>query len=240
MLVAAASSSPKALWYLTRGTGIVALILLTITMALGLAQVGQLVRPGLPRLLVSALHRNSSLLAVGLLCVHISTAIADSYAPIHLVDVVVPFASAYRPIWVGFGALAFDVLLVLIATSLIRQHLGVRAWKTIHWSAYACWPLAVIHGLGTGTDPRLRWVEAIYVVCTATVVAALWWRVVTTWSPSQARQRLAVVGSSVVLVVVVAAWSLAGPLRPGWAHRSESPRSLIGVAASRSSTKGLR
>ena len=77
-----------------------------------------------------------------------------------VIDAVVPLASRYRPLWLGFGALAFDLLVALIVTSVLRARLGLRAWRAVHWAAYACWPVAVLHGLGTGTDARSAWLQA--------------------------------------------------------------------------------
>ena len=107
-----------------------------------------------PRFLVAGLHRNLTLLAIAFVVVHVVTTVADGYAPIRLVDAVVPFVSAYRPIWLGLGAVAFDLLLALIVTSLLRARVGLRLWRAVHWLAYAAWPLALVHGLGTGSDSR--------------------------------------------------------------------------------------
>ena len=185
ILAASLSSNPRALWYLTRGFGLVALILLTLTMVLGLAQTVRFARPGWPRFVVSALHKNASLLAVAVLTVHILTAVLDSYAPIRVVDIFVPFVGKYRPLWLGLGALAVDLLLALVVTSLLRERLGHRAWRAVHWAAYVCWPVAVLHGLGTGSDTKLGWVLLLNVVCVAAVVAALWWR----WQRRVGRER---------------------------------------------------
>src|SRR5205823_10929361 len=112
------------------------------------------------------------------IAVHVVTTVADGFAPIGLLDAVVPFRSPYRPLWLGFGAVAFDLLLALIATSLLRARLGVRAWRAVHWLAYACWPLALVHSLGTGSDARAGWLEAIAAAAIAAVVAAVLWRAV--------------------------------------------------------------
>ncbi|MDE3206210.1 MAG: ferric reductase-like transmembrane domain-containing protein [Acidobacteriota bacterium] len=221
MLLGAAN--PKVLWYLTRGFGLVSLVLLSLTVALGVAQLARYARPGLPRFVISGLHRNASLLAVGLLAVHILTAVADPYAPIALVDAVVPFIGRYRPLWLGFGALAFDLLVTLIVTSLIRQYLGHRAWRAVHWLAYGCWPVALVHGLGTGSDARIGWVQLLYLVCTALVVAALAWRLTTRWTQAPSSYRLTAAASAAVLLLVVAVWAEQGPLRAGWARRAGTP-----------------
>jgi sulfoxide reductase heme-binding subunit YedZ len=142
----------RAEWYLTRGSGAVALMLLTLSLILGVAQIGRLASRRWPRFAVDGLHRSSSLLALVFLGVHILTAVLDTFAPISLIDAVVPFIGAYRPVWLGLGAVAFDLLLAVIATSLIRVWLGRRAWRTVHWLAYAVWPIAVLHGLGAGSE----------------------------------------------------------------------------------------
>lgn len=166
----------KELWYLSRGTGVVSLALLTLVLVLGVLTRSARPLPGLPRFVTAGLHRNASLLAVGFLAVHVSTAVVDPYAMTGLVDVVVPFHGGYRPLWVGLGTLALDLLLALTATSLLRGRLSHRAWRTVHWAAYACWPLAVLHGLGAGTDVFTSWSRAITLSCVLAVAAAVGWR----------------------------------------------------------------
>ena len=97
------------------------------------------------------------------LAVHIVTAVLDSFAPISLLDAVIPFAGSYRPLWLGLGAVAFDLLLAVDDHQPARERLGHRAWRAVHWLAYACWPLAVVHGLGTGSDVHQAWMPSIYV-----------------------------------------------------------------------------
>ena len=241
VLAASLSSNPRALWYLTRGFGLVALILLTLTMVLGLAQTVRFARPGWPRFVVSALHKNASLLAVAVLTVHILTAVLDSYAPIRVVDIFVPFVGKYRPLWLGLGALAVDLLLALVVTSLLRERLGHRAWRAVHWAAYVCWPVAVLHGLGTGSDTKLGWVLLLNVVCVAAVVAALWWRLASGWSVANASRRGVAILASIALPLAAIAWTATGPLRPGWARKAGTPAALIGshpVASSPTASAG--
>jgi hypothetical protein len=164
--VIAAAGTP-ALWYLTRGAGAVALLLLTASVVLGVVHADRRRLPGSGRLLVESLHRTISLLVLAVLAVHVATSVLDTYAPIRLLDAVVPFASAYRPLWVGLGALALDLLLALTLTSVLRGRLGFRSWRAIHWLAYACWPVAVAHGLGSGSDARSGWMLALTLGCVA-------------------------------------------------------------------------
>lgn len=151
----------SAFWYLTRGTGIVALILLTTGLALGIANVLRMRVPGAPRFVTLGIHRSVSLLAVAFVGVHVLTTVADGYVPISIASAVIPFTSGYRPFWVGLGAVAFDLLLALVITSLLRRRFGYRTWRLVHWSAYACWPVAFVHALGTGTDIGAGWMTAV-------------------------------------------------------------------------------
>lgn len=168
--------SVDALWYLARGTGVVSLVMLTVVVVLGIG--GRSGRPvfGLPRFAVVAVHRNAALLAVSLLAVHVLTLFFDPYAQLKLVDLVVPFVGAYRPAWLGLGTLALDLMLALVATSLLRHRLGLRTWRAVHWLAYLTWPMALLHGLGTGTDAGETWLRAVAATCVAAVLAAVGWR----------------------------------------------------------------
>ena len=106
-----------------------------------------------------------------------TTTVVDGFVPIGWLDVIVPFHSAYRPIWVGLGALAVDCLLAIIVTSLLRVRIGPRCGVAVHWLAYACWPIALVHGLGTGTDAPERWMQALDAVAMFTVLVVLGWRI---------------------------------------------------------------
>jgi sulfoxide reductase heme-binding subunit YedZ len=215
------------LWYLTRATGLVALVLLTASMALGLLSSVRYQRPAWPRFVTIGLHRNASLLALAFTALHIATTLADSYAPIRLQDVVIPFISAYRPLWLGLGTIALDLMLAMTVTSLLRTRMSYRSWRVVHLSAYLCWPVAVLHGLGTGSDSQVRWVLALTAACVAVIAGLIGWRLAYGW-PAHAGARL--VGAFALLLALVAggAWLSAGPLQPGWARRAGTPAYLIG------------
>ena len=169
----------SAAWYLARGTGVVSLVLLTIVVAVGVATRSGRPAFGLPRFAVTAVHRNASLLAVVLLAIHVGTLLIDPYAHLRLIDVVLPFVGNYRPLWQGLGTLALDLVIALVVTSLLRHRIGLRGWRAVHWLAYAAWPVAFLHGLGTGTDAGQLWLRGTAVLCAATVLAALAWRLST-------------------------------------------------------------
>lgn len=169
-------TSTDALWYLGRGTGIVALVLFTLTLILGIVTRSGRAGLGLSRFGLAELHKTASLTAVGLLAVHIGTLVLDPYAQLRWVDAVFPFLAAQRPLWQGIGTLAVDLLAVLVASSLLRHRIGVRAFKAVHWTAYALWPMAVLHALGTGSDAAALWFRALALACVGSVVAAVGWR----------------------------------------------------------------
>jgi methionine sulfoxide reductase heme-binding subunit len=167
------------LWYVTRATGLVSLVLLTVSVILGLLVAGRLTSERWPRFLTLGLHRNVSLLVLVFLTLHIGATVLDSYTSISLAAAFIPFASGYKPLWLSLGAIALDLLIALVVTSLVRGRLGYRAWRRLHWLAYACWPVAVAHGLGIGTDRSVTWVIALTLACVGCVGAAATWRVFT-------------------------------------------------------------
>ena len=167
------------LWYATRATGLVALLLLTVSVLLGILTAGRFASGNWPRFLTQGLHRNVSLLVLAFLALHVGTTVLDTYTSIPLTAAFVPFASAYKTAWLSLGAVAFDLLLALVATSLVRKRLGHRSWRRVHWLAYACWPVAVAHGLGIGTDRSTTWVFVLSMVCVLAVLATATWRLVT-------------------------------------------------------------
>ena len=164
-------------WYLVRGSGAVSLVLLTASLALGVAVAMRWSgRPG-TRLVVEGMHRNISLLVMLFLGIHVATSVLDSFVHITLVDSVVPFTSSYQPLWLGLGALSLDILIALIATSLLRDRIGYPVWRLIHWSAYACWPVAFLHSIAIGTDSTQWWLIAVYVATALAVVVTMGWRI---------------------------------------------------------------
>jgi sulfoxide reductase heme-binding subunit YedZ len=218
---------PSAYWWLARGTGVVSLLLLTASLLLGI--LGSLrfsAAPRWPRFAIDTLHRDISLLVIAVLVVHIITSVLDSFAPIRLVDAVIPFISSYRPIWLGLGAVAFDIMLALVVTSLLRRRLGFGTWRLVHWLAYASWPVAVLHGLGTGSDTKVWWMLALTALCVGAVLAAVLVRISRGFSDSH-ELRVPAFALSLVTAAAVVAFTLLGPLRPHWARRAGTPSTLI-------------
>jgi sulfoxide reductase heme-binding subunit YedZ len=239
MSVFAASSGGSPYWYLTRSTGGVALLLLTFAIALGVVDVRRWSTPRWPRFLVDSLHRNVSLLAMVFLALHVLTSVLDSFAPISLLDVFVPFAGSYRPLWLGLGAVAFDLLIAVTLTSMLRQRVGHASWRAIHWLTYASWPVALLHGLGTGSDGASTWLLVLSTFCAAVVLAAVLVRVAAGW-PEHLARRGAALGGAGVFSLFLLVWLPAGPLGSEWARRSGTPRSLLSHHSAKASPQGAR
>ena len=225
----------KAFWYLTRASGLVSLVLLTATILLGVvASVGWTTERW-PRFLSQDVHRNVSLLCLVFLAIHVATTVLDGYVPIGLVDVFVPFLSPYRPLYVGLGALGLDLLLAVLITSGLRHRIGYASWRFVHWLAYLCWPIALLHGLGSGTDTQLPVVLLVEAICTAAVLAALAWRLTTGRTLPVGRRAAAGIGA-LVLTLAIAGFAALGPLRPGWSHRSGTSSALLAQLAAKNGT----
>lgn len=221
-----AANGPTWFWYLARGSGLVALVLLTLSMVLGIVTSVRWSSQRWPRFALQLVHRNVSLLVVVFIALHVSTVVVDGFAPIGWKDAVIPFTSGYRAIWLGLGAIALDIVLALTITSLVRHRIGHRTWRAIHWLAYLCWPLTVVHGLASGTDAKLGFVVVTNVVCVGAVIIAVWWRIAADW-PDELGARVASLTASVLGPIALALWAASGPLATGWAREAGTPASLL-------------
>jgi sulfoxide reductase heme-binding subunit YedZ len=176
-----------------------------------------------PGFVLANLHRNLSLLSVVLVIGHVVTTLLDPYAQIKLRDAVIPFGANYRPVWLGLGVCALEILIAVAATSLLRAQLGPRAWRLIHWTAYGSWPLALVHGLGTGSDAQAPWLIGLATSCLAAVTIALSQRLFhgkLSTLPIRAGAGLV----ALAIVYGVAAWAFQGPFQPGWTLRAGTPQ----------------
>jgi sulfoxide reductase heme-binding subunit YedZ len=227
----ASAVGPTTYWYLTRASGAVALVLLTASVCLGILGPLRYSAPRWPRFAVDSLHRDVSLAGVALIVVHVVTTVLDGFAPINLVDGLIPFLSPYRPIWLGLGTLSFDLMLAVVITSLVRRRLGYGAWRAVHWTAYVCWPVAVLHGLGTGTDVKQWWMLLLTVLCVGAVVAAVLARI-NVVDRSRGALRTGAFALSVVAPVGIGIFAAVGPLAHGWAGRAGTPARLLGSSSS--------
>jgi predicted ferric reductase len=179
------------LWYATRATGLVALVLLTATTVLGILTANRTVSLRWPGFAVQDLHRRLSVLTMAFLAAHIVTSVIDTYVHIGWAAVVVPFASSYKRLWVALGSIGLDLLLAVAVTSFLRHKIRARTWRAVHWLAYLSWPVALSHAFGMGTDMRQAWVTVLAVACVAVVMGAATRRIVL--AAAQKRQASAVI-----------------------------------------------
>jgi len=166
----------EALWALGRGNGIVALAFMTLSVALGVASRSGRPLFALPRFGIAGVHRFVALAATLLVMLHMGLLFLDPYAKLRIIDFVVPFLGAYRPLWQGLGTVAFDLLIVVIVTSLLRDRLGLRVFRAVHWTTYLLWPIALAHALGNGTDTGRIWFQAFAGCCALLVAVVIVWR----------------------------------------------------------------
>ncbi|SEM04197.1 ferric reductase-like transmembrane domain-containing protein [Streptacidiphilus jiangxiensis] len=235
----AASTAPSPLWYATRAGGTVALVLLTATVALGIAVGGRHAPRTVARFEVSALHRNLAFLTLVFLALHIVTAVLDTFVHLGWWITLVPFTANYRTLWLGLGTVALDLLLAVAltsATSGIRLRLGQRRWKAVHWLAYASWPIAVFHAAGTGTDTRDTLQLALYLICLGAVVLAVWWRLFRA-GPGHAVARWTAGLATLAVPLALVGFLHVGPLAPGWSHRALAP--AVTTTAAHATTEGV-
>jgi methionine sulfoxide reductase heme-binding subunit len=168
--------STQILWFATRGAGIVSMILISTVAVLGLLSAARAQSPWWPRFLTVELHRNLALLSVVFTALHIVTAVLDPFTSLGWAAAIVPLASSYRPLAVAFGVVSVDLVLAVIVTSLLRERIGHRIWRAVHWAAYAAFPLAIEHTLTSGSDAFTPWMLVVTAACVVAVVGALAWR----------------------------------------------------------------
>ncbi|MFJ4653509.1 ferric reductase-like transmembrane domain-containing protein [Nocardia sp. NPDC088792] len=165
-----------ALWAFGRGSGITALVLLTVAIASGIvARSGRAVLL-LPRAGMAVFHRGAALTATVLVALHVLSLLVDPHAQLRLVDLVVPFGGTYRPQWVGFGTVAVDLLAAVVISGLLRHRIGPRVFRVVHWATYVLWPIAAVHAVGAGTDGRRLWLLAALAGCAVVLMCAVSWR----------------------------------------------------------------
>ena len=171
------TSGSATLWYGIRATGVVALVLLTLDTVLGLLVSARVQSRRWPGFAQVDLHKRVTVLTLVFLAVHVLGATLDTYVHVGLASIVVPFLSSYQPLWVGLGTVAVDLLAAVAISSALRRRIPPDLWRRLHWLAFGCWPFAMIHSLGAGTDAGELWLMAVAVVCGLATAAALVFRI---------------------------------------------------------------
>ncbi len=177
------------LWYTARATGTVALVLLTLTVVLGALVTTRVGGNAVGRFEVNEIHRAVSMIAVIFVAIHVVVTVIDTYVPIGLLSVVLPFTSSYRRLPVAIGTIAIDLMLAVWLTSLVKDRIRYRTWRAVHWVSWLSFAAAALHGFVTGTDAHQEWSLALTLSCVGAVALAALWR--TTQRPERAAGRTA-------------------------------------------------
>lgn len=159
-------------WYAARAAGIVAYLLLTAVVVVGIGLAGRSKVPGLPRFAVTDVHRFGGLLAGTFVTLHVATIAIDSFLPFSPLQLAVPFTSGYRPLWTGLGIVAAELLIALAISNRLRARLPYRLWRRLHYVNFLVWLGATVHGIGAGTDSRAAWTISLYAVAVGSVAGA--------------------------------------------------------------------
>lgn len=160
----------QSMWYITRAAGLVAYVLLWLSMVWGLLVSSKIIDPLVQRGSSFDFHQVLSLLSIAFIVLHIIVLMFDQYMPYTLAQILVPFTSPYRPGWVGVGVIALYLTLIVSVTFYIRRWIGQKAFRTIHYLSLIAFAGSAFHGLFAGTDSPLWTVQAMYLFTSLTVV----------------------------------------------------------------------
>lgn len=154
--------SVNTVWYLARAAGITGYLLLWVSLTLGIGITTRLFEPEVRRFSVFDLHSFVSVFSVLFVAAHVFVLLLDQYVGFTVGELLVPFHSSYQPLWVGFGQLAFYLLLVTTLSFYVRGWIGHRAWRALHFGTFLLYVFALVHGLFTGTDTKQLWMLMMY------------------------------------------------------------------------------
>ena len=167
-------------WYVARAGGMVAFVLLTCSVLLGLLLSGRARLDSWPRFALEDVHRFAGVLAGTFVAIHGGALLLDGFMPFSLADLIVPGVAPFRPAATAVGVVAAELLVALAVTNRLRGRLAHRSWRRLHYGAFAVWALALVHGVATGSDADTVWGLAIFVGAGAAVVGATVWRILKT------------------------------------------------------------
>lgn len=167
----------QAYWFLARTGGIIAYLLLWFATLLGLLATSKMLKGRVDASLIVGMHEFIPILATVFAGFHALVLLGDTYIGFSLTDLILPFRTAYLPLWTGMGIIAFYLAVALIASFYLRSKIGRKAWRTFHYTAFLAFGLALVHGLMAGSDsslPTMRW---MYIATGAAVLFAVFYRV---------------------------------------------------------------
>ena len=173
----------QGIWYAERAAGVVAYLLLTLLVVLGLMVSSRVRSRQWPLFAVEDVHRFVSILAAVFITLHVSLLLVDTFVPFNLGQILIPFRADYRPLATGLGTVALELLVAVAVANAFRADLGRRTWHVIHYLGYGVWIAATAHGLLAGTDRHDAWLVSLYILAVTAVMSALTFR----WSTPRPR-----------------------------------------------------
>ncbi len=201
-------------WDVARAGGFIAYLLLTASVAIGLAVSLKFRSPNWPRWLTSDLHRFVTLVALVFTGIHTLAVAVDPFIGFTPAEVLVPMVSHYRPLWVALGIIAAYLLIAVYLSEYARPRIGYAWWRRFHYLSFVVFVLATLHGLGNGSDTRTPWAMAVYAGSLFVVGGLLALRL---WPEDpRARRHPMVAALTVVGLLAASTWTINGPLQPGW------------------------
>jgi len=156
-------AEPKAYWYLSRATAFVSFGMLWASMMLGVGITNKMSRlwPGSPA--AFAMHEYFSLLGLGFAAFHALILLGDHYTHFSLLQLLLPFGTGnFKPLWVGLGQLGFYSWAIVLVSFYVRKQIGQKPWRVLHYISFLTYLGALVHGLYSGTDTGLTWVQGFY------------------------------------------------------------------------------
>lgn len=219
-------------WDTARAGGFAAYVLLTLAATAGLILRNRWQSERWPRLITNEVHGYLSLLGLVFIGVHVAALTVDPFTHFGLAEIVLPFVSHYRPLWMGLGIVSLYLLLAVWVSSHLRTRIGHRLWRQIHLLAFLVYAAATVHGLGAGSDTKTGWALAIYGASVA-VVGGLTARRLLVPATRGARSRPVGAMLTEVAVAGVATWAVVGPLAAHWGARTGVARAAAVARATR-------
>ena len=169
--------APKIYWYLSRASGFISFTILWISMALGLGITNKMARlwPGAPS--AFAVHQYTSMLGLAFAAYHGLVLMGDHFTDFSLPKLLTPFSIAYETVWVGLGQVSFYIWLIVVLSFYVRQKIGQKAWRVIHYANFAIFVMGFLHGIRTGTDSQSSWVVGYFWVSGLSLLMLLAYRI---------------------------------------------------------------
>jgi predicted ferric reductase len=212
-------------WDVARAGGFTAFVLLTLSVAIGLALTLHLQSPRWPRIINSELHNFLTLLALIFTGIHILAVWVDPFTRFGWNEVFIPFVSYYRPLWMALGIIAFYIGIAIGISTWLRPRIGYKLWRNLHMLTLLLFVLVVVHGIATGSDTRTEWGAAIYAFSVLLIGTLL---IIRLMKPATKQSRThPVLAVAVVVIVAVATFlCVLGPFQSGWGSIAHNGNSL--------------